>query len=153
MPVTTSSATIDRPARTRRLRALRREDGQALTEFALVLPLLLVLIMGIIQFGFVFKDYIAVTDATRVGARQAAVSRTLADPAEKTKDKVKQAAVGLDTSRLDIKVSPWDPITSSAIWATGGDVTVHVTYPYKVKLFGIGVMDLKLQSRTTERIE
>lgn len=139
------------PGQMRRL--ARGEDGQALTEFALVLPLLLVLVTGIIQFAFFFKDYIALTDATRVGARQAAVSRTLPDPNGATSNRVKQAAIGLDTSKLDITVTPWDPVTSSASWAAGGEVTVHVKYPYKLGLFGIPVMSFDMQSQTTERIE
>ena len=51
------------------------ESGQAFVEFALVLPLCSCILLGVIQFGNVFRDYIALADATRVGARQAAVSR------------------------------------------------------------------------------
>jgi TadE-like protein len=58
----------------------RSEEGQAMVEFALVLPILLLLVMGIIQFGIVFNNYVTLTDGVRAGARQAAVSRTLADP-------------------------------------------------------------------------
>ena len=51
-----------------------------MVEFALVLPILLLLVMGIIQFGIVFNNYVTLTDGVRAGARQAAVSRTLPDP-------------------------------------------------------------------------
>ncbi len=51
-----------------------------MVEFAMVLPILLVLVFGIIQFGIVFNHYLTLTDAVRAGARQAAVSRTLPRP-------------------------------------------------------------------------
>jgi hypothetical protein len=52
----------------RRLR-VRSERGAELVEFALVLPLLLVLVGGIIDFGFLFQRYEVVTNAAREGAR------------------------------------------------------------------------------------
>ncbi|MGZ8701377.1 MAG: TadE/TadG family type IV pilus assembly protein, partial [Gaiellaceae bacterium] len=36
-----------------------------MTEFAFVLPILLVLLFGIIQFGIIFNNYVALTDAAR----------------------------------------------------------------------------------------
>lgn len=58
----------------KRLLVLRRnEKGQGLVEFALILPLLLLLVLGIIQFGIIFSSQIAITNAAREGARVAAV--------------------------------------------------------------------------------
>lgn len=53
----------------RRSSLKRNEKGQSLVEFALVLPLLLFLIMGIIQFGLVLSGYVTVSNAAREGAR------------------------------------------------------------------------------------
>jgi hypothetical protein len=48
----------------------RRSDrGAALVEFALVLPLLLVVIAGIVDFAFAFQRYEVITNAAREGAR------------------------------------------------------------------------------------
>jgi Flp pilus assembly protein TadG len=124
-----------------------------MVEFALVLPLLLLLVLGIIQFGILFNNYVTLTDAVRAGARQAAVSRTLADPDTATKDRVKSSAAGLDDSKLEITVSPYDPIEDTPTWAQGGDVTVEAKYPYAVNLFGFVVFSGKLESKTTERVE
>ena len=55
---------------------LRATDGQAFVEFAIVLPVLVLLLFGITQFGLAFRNYLAITDAARVGARAAAVKRT-----------------------------------------------------------------------------
>ncbi len=52
---------------------MRNERGQALAEFALVLPLILFFIAGIIEFGRAWNIKQAVTDAAREGARYAVV--------------------------------------------------------------------------------
>ncbi len=49
----------------------RGERGAALVEFALALPLLLVVLAGIVDFGFVFQRYEVITNAAREGARLA----------------------------------------------------------------------------------
>lgn len=54
-------------------RLLRDERGGAMVEFALVVPLLLVLMMGIIDFGRAWNVKQALTDAAREGARRAVV--------------------------------------------------------------------------------
>jgi len=48
---------------------LKSERGAELIEFALIFPLLLLLILGMIDFGFLFQRYEVLTNATREGAR------------------------------------------------------------------------------------
>src|SRR5438270_12573056 len=50
-------------------RRLRSESGAELIEFALTLPLLLLLVLGIIEFGLMLQQYEVVTNAAREGAR------------------------------------------------------------------------------------
>ncbi|MFB0918663.1 MAG: pilus assembly protein [Clostridiaceae bacterium] len=52
----------------------KREEGQSLVEFALVLPILLLLIVAIVDFGWVFMAKITVNNAAREGARVYAVN-------------------------------------------------------------------------------
>ena len=52
-----------------RRRRLAREDGAELVEFALVFPLLLLVVLGIVDFGFLFQRYEVLTNAAREGAR------------------------------------------------------------------------------------
>jgi hypothetical protein len=52
-------------------RGPRSERGSQLVEFALVLPLLLLVVLGIMDFGLLFQRYEAVTNAAREGARVA----------------------------------------------------------------------------------
>jgi Flp pilus assembly protein TadG len=51
------------------------QDGQAMVEIALVLPVLLLVITGILTFGLAFNNYLLLTEATSVGARTLAISR------------------------------------------------------------------------------
>jgi Flp pilus assembly protein TadG len=124
-----------------------------MVEFALVIPVLLMIILGIIQFGILFNNYVTLTDAVRAGARQAAVSRGLPDPVAATTTRVKRSAAGLKESNLVISVEPKDPSDGSPNWVQGGDVTVSATYPYSINLLGVVVMSGTLKSKTTERVE
>jgi Flp pilus assembly protein TadG len=57
-----------------RLRAFHRADeGQNLVEFALLLPLLMYILMGIMQFGLIFAVYLTLNNAVREGARGASI--------------------------------------------------------------------------------
>jgi hypothetical protein len=58
------------PSRTR-----ERERGLAIVEFIIVVPLLLAMLAGIIDFGFLFNDVISVRQGARDGGRQAAVGK------------------------------------------------------------------------------
>jgi Flp pilus assembly protein TadG len=122
----------------------RKEDGQALVEFALVAPLVFALVFAIVQFGLTFNSYLVLTDAVRAGAREAAIthSTTAADGA------VRKSGGGLDQAKLAVAVDP-----SSADWKPGSDVTVKATYPYAIDILGIVVQSGNLTSATTERIE
>ncbi len=51
------------------LRFVRSESGAEIIEFGLTLPLMLLVVLGIIEFGFVFQQYQVVTNAAREGAR------------------------------------------------------------------------------------
>jgi len=54
----------------------RREAAQSLVEFSLMLPLFLILVFGVIDFGMGLRAYISVAQATREGARFAAIGNT-----------------------------------------------------------------------------
>jgi len=57
-----------------RLRAFHHgEEGQNLVEFALLLPILMYILMGIMQFGLIFAVYLTLNNAVREGARWASV--------------------------------------------------------------------------------
>ena len=122
-----------------------RDEGQALVEFTLVLPVFVVLVLAIAQFGVAFHHYLVLTDAVRAGARKAAVSRQESDPAGVASDQVRSSASDLDLTKLSVNVS--------SDWQAAHDVTVSASYPYQINLLGLVVASGQLKSSTTERVE
>jgi Flp pilus assembly protein TadG len=131
--------------RNRRKIEIGSERGQSLTEFALALPILALLLFAVIQFGIVFNNYVTLTDATRAGARKAAVGRRLGNPVSATITAVRNSATDLNQSNLNVTVT--------STWQPAADVKVTATYPYSISLLGMVVKSGRLSSTTTERVE
>ena len=129
----------------RRTIDLRSQKGQSLTEFALALPILVLLLFAVIQFGITFNNYVTLTDATRAGARKAAVGRRLTNPQSTVIQAVRNSATDLVQSKLNVTVT--------STWQPGADVSVTATYPYSIKLLGLPLKSGSLKSTTTERVE
>jgi len=126
---------------------LRNEEGQGVVEFAFVLPILLAVVLGIVQFGIAFNNYVTLTDATRVGARKAAVSRFLADNGASARSATIAAAANLNLTPAQVTVT-------ATSWTTpGADVSVTATYPYSLNILGWVVKSGNLVSSTHERLE
>ncbi len=97
--------------------------GQSLVETALMLPVLLLLLTGIIDFGLLFNSYLVVSNASREGARYAAVGNTDAQIITT----VSNAAASLDPARLEIVITPVESARKP-----GNSVTVTVRYGYSM---------------------
>ncbi len=134
----------------RRNAPLAVENGQTIVEFALVAPLLIVLILGILQGGIAFNHYLVVTDAARAASREAIVARVSGVSVATIQQTAKNAAGDLDQSKLNVTVSdPTDPTLTTA----GSSVTVTVTYPFSINLLGWVVSSGNLTSSMTDRLE
>jgi Flp pilus assembly protein TadG len=144
----------------------RREDGQALAEFALVLPILFLLIAGIIEFGRGWNIKQAVTDASREGARYAVVQIT--DPAlfvcpDSVLSKVKQrlALANIDTTAATttVTLTPSANCQGTPGYLAGADMTVNVTTQYRMGWIGallswaMASSTITIGSQTTMRNE
>ena len=116
-----------------------------MAEFAIVLPILVVLLFGIVQFGILFNNYVTLTDAARAGARAAAVSRQASDPTGTADAAVRASASDLTQGSLGVSVS--------SAWTPGAPVTVKATYPYSINLLGWVVSSGNLSTSTTEAVE
>ena len=123
----------------------RSDKGQAIVEFAIVLPVLVLLIFGITQFGLAFRNYISITDAARVGARAAAVKRTSSPCA------AANAAI-----QSTVSAGQWAKISSRITCVAGpnvGDqVSITIHYPYSIGLPGVSVSG-NLTANAKERME
>lgn len=141
----------------RRATHLLSDDGQAIVEFALVLPILMGLLLGIVQFGILFNNYETLTDAARVGARKAAVSRFVGDNGASAQTAAYAAATGLAKPPLTVDVTSCTPGMSPCTtqdWTTpGNEVTVTATYPYSIKILDWTIKAGNLTTVTKERLE
>jgi Flp pilus assembly protein TadG len=102
-------------------------NGQSTTEFALVLPILLMLLFGIIQFSLVLYTYGFVAYSARTASRYASIhSSQNAHPATSASIQtyVNGLADAVDTSKLTV-TSTWAPNNNP-----GSAVTIKVSYPF-----------------------
>lgn len=112
----------------------RRDRGQAAVEFAIALPLVVVLVFGIVQIAVVVRDQIAIELAARDGARAASVSATPAAAATR-------AAEAATTLR---------PIsTSTSVSGSTVAVTVRYTTRSRLPLLGVVIGDVDLTATVT----
>lgn len=109
-----------------------KSRGQALVEFALVLPVLLVLTLLIIQYGIIFYTSIGVTNLSREGARFAATAPASDDDIEERIENVMPPNIKF--SDLSIVVSPSEG-SADRVVGTRALITVEVSYDMKKKLF------------------
>jgi Flp pilus assembly protein TadG len=104
--------------RSRQLRGTRRERGAAAVEFALVLPLLVALVFGLIDFGRAYNQQITLTQLAREGARLVSLNKT--DYAARM---IAAAPPALGLTASDITVVSVCTVASTPT----GDATVKVT--------------------------
>lgn len=129
-----------------RIASLRNEDGQALVELALVIPLLLILLFGIVDFGLALNQYNDTTNLANLGARAAAVaSSTSTNPtcvtgAHTTTSLTDylQCEGSLDSAALGHVTVTVADTSSGCDWVTGDtiQVTVNDTFNWFQILFG-----------------
>lgn len=125
-------------------------EGVALVEFAIVVPILLLLLVGILDTGRAVNAYVTISNASREGARYAALNPTAA-PAAIRSSAVLPHAQQLDASGIAVSVTYSGSVTSTACPVptttappagspapTTIPVRVDVTYPWSAATFFIG---------------
>jgi Flp pilus assembly protein TadG len=140
MRLSPSLPSLRRPVASPRARAHARGRGrgrgQSLVEFSLVLAPLMLVLLGIIQFGFIFNSYVTMTNAAREGARTGTIyvyDRTLSkDQNDLARNNTIRTAV-LASMNLLGKTSP--QFATSGTWTqsgttfTNGDLVVTYAIP------------------------
>lgn len=116
------------------------ERGSAVVEFALVVPLVLVLILGLVEVALVARTQLEVVNAAREGAREAAASP---DPA----DAVRAARNALGGSGASARISVRRPDI------VGSLAEVRIALPYRVGAPLFGGMSVEIKARATMRVE
>jgi Flp pilus assembly protein TadG len=141
------------------MKLLRSYRGTAIVEFAIILPLLLVLLFGIIEFGIILYDKAVITNASREGARAGIVSQ---DP-RVSDSEIKQVVKNYCQSYLVTFGS--DAIDDAHIAITpanrdglpfGSDLTVTVNYRYDFIVlpnFVSAILPVQMQATTVMKLE
>ncbi len=124
---------------------LKKEKGQSMVEFALLMPLLCLILLGIIEFGRVFNAYLVITNASREGARIAVVGSSDAAIIQRVED----IGISLKQDQLSCSITP-------ATRTRGEKVAVSVDY--QVKLIAPLISEvipnpLPLRAITSMRVE
>lgn len=117
----------------------KREKGQASVEFALVLPLVLLVLLGLLQVGVFVLEKLQVTGAAREGAREAAVT----GDRERIKRAAQRSAVGME---IDVSVDRGPERGDPAVVAVSAR-------PTELPVMGGIVSNLELESSATMRVE
>jgi len=132
----------------------RSQRGAAVVEFAIVLPLLLVILFGIVEFGLLFYNKQVLTNASREGARAGIAHKSEADIVKIVKDYCRGTQSSSRLISLDTEVEPTVQVTGVK-GSYGKDLTVNVKYKYTFlvpNLFGSGP-NLELNARTVMKME
>jgi Flp pilus assembly protein TadG len=117
------------------MKRLRCQKGVAAIEFAILLPLLLVIIFGIVEFSILLYDKQVITNASREGAREG-IRREIDVPVRSTEGEIKSVVTNYVVSNLITFGTPNTPVTTVTPadlsgMARGDDLTVTVSYNYE----------------------
>lgn len=124
----------------------RKSDsrGQATVEMALVLPLLIWLLVGLVDVARMANAYLIIQHASREAVRLGITGASDSAIAQRAL----VASTTLDTTRLTVAISP------AGTRNTGSDVTVRINYSYQVlALMGIIGNNVPLTAQLTARVE
>ena len=146
-----------------------RQSGAAVVEFALVLPVLFLVLFGAVQLSWLMNNYLMLTDAASVGAHLLASERGYTTPYSDTEAAVLAATSTLkNTLSITIKVGgatcTSDSACASALGtqtqppATGTQASVSLSYafsaPYKGALYSLkSMMPSSLSATMTEIVQ
>lgn len=120
-----------------------RDRGASAVEFALVLPVLLLIVIGIIEFGRAYNIQTTLSNAARDGVRVMA----LQDSATAARTTTKSSAQTLALSDEMISVTP----TSCSSEGAPGTASVTIEYPFALVSGFLPIDDFTLTGKGTMR--
>jgi Flp pilus assembly protein TadG len=139
-----------------------------MVEFALVLPVLLLVLLAILRFGLLFENYLTLTDAVRTGVRTLAIGRGTANACtganganmalQNASGSLKVASLTIDGGTPGGAATAGNPTFTSPDSCTsltsGNAVTMSATYPCNLSIMGINFAPTcNLNVSATERVE
>lgn len=136
------------------MQLLKREAGDQLIEFALIFPMLALVVFGIMDFTFLFQQYHAITNAAQEGARVGALAGySVTDAQFRTQE-------WLDKTFPDTGATPVITVTPGTVGSGGNcfttvrvDVTVPPSFITPIPLWAVGLQSVNLRASSTMRTE
>ncbi|MFC4799980.1 TadE/TadG family type IV pilus assembly protein [Neobacillus sp. GCM10023253] len=124
---------------------MKSEKGQSLVEFALILPLLVLMLFGIIDFARIFHAYLTIDHAGREAARAASIGKDDTYIKQKAVDN----GVSINLKDTNIAISP------TGAKKSGDNVTITINYPinFLTPLISNIVGSITLNDTTVMRVE
>ncbi len=105
---------------------LKNKKGQSAVEMAITLPILMLVLCGIIDFGWIFSNKMLITYCTREGARFGSINAEAQYPEELVRDRVLKVAPDYIRDNINVTVTFTD-----AYDVRSGDVEVEIHYTVK----------------------
>ncbi|MDD2268344.1 MAG: pilus assembly protein [Eubacteriales bacterium] len=132
------------------MKFFKDESGQAVVELAIVTPILLLILCGIIDFAWIFSAQLATDNCAREGTRYASVVTSYSTAEYDTARRVSKVAADSIKENISTKVTYSTPENPSA-----GDVTVEVVSEVKALTFVANTIfgdTVKLKSKLTMKV-
>jgi Flp pilus assembly protein TadG len=118
--------------------------GQATVEMAVILPILLMLLLGLVDVARMANAYLTVQHAAREAVRAGTTGASDAEVTQRARDSM----VALEPNRITISISPPGART------TGGDITVTISYRYQFLVaLGYAGAEVTITGQLTGRVE
>lgn len=151
----------------KRLR-VRGQEGSSLIEFAVCLPVLLLILTGTFAFGIALNNYLMLTNATTIGAQQLSISRgQTTDPCATTVSAVVAASPLLKSANITyafvlngVSYSGTSCSSTSTTTGAAGNLVqgaaakVTITYPCNLAVYGANIVpNCNLKAQLTELIQ
>jgi Flp pilus assembly protein TadG len=141
----------------------RGEEGGALVEMAVTLPVLFLVMTGIFSFSIALYQKLELAQAVSTGSRFLATDRGDTDPCASTATKVYAAAPSLSPSGMTFSfvltgtsgtsTTYSTASCSGAVMATGGSAQLKITYPCTLQVYGVNFSGCSLSTAVTEVIQ
>ena len=123
---------------------IKKQDGQSLVEFALVLPILLLLLVGIFDFGRILYTHLQLEMVAQESVRMGGLGNS-----DETIRAYAANQFHGDSSKLEIKIIPSETARKS-----GDYVTVSLAYPEEfMNVLGDAAIPYTVQTSSTIRVE
>lgn len=126
---------------------LDNQKGQSMVETALILPIIILILTGIIDFGLLFNNYLVITNASREAARQAAVGSSDSE----LNIMVSNMTSTLDQAKLTTTIYPAESLRKK-----GDEVIITIGYDNMLLtpvISSIIPNPLHLSAKTVMRVE